>query len=56
MLPGATIVAIASEARVDDDLRSLKDLDSNGLKEIEQFFVSYNRVREQRRKRTKASK
>lgn len=39
------IVAISTKCRTDRHLKSLKDLDPTKLEEIEQFFVSYNRVR-----------
>lgn len=39
------LVAISTKCRTDGHLRSLKDIDSTKLEEIEQFFVSYNRVR-----------
>lgn len=39
------LVAISTKCRTDGDIKSLKDLDKDRLNEIEQFFVSYNRVR-----------
>ena len=39
------LVAISTKCRTDGGIRSLKDIDSRKLDEIEQFFVSYNRVR-----------
>ena len=39
------LVAISTKCRTDGRLRSLKDIDPEKLEEIEQFFVSYNRVR-----------
>lgn len=39
------IVAIPIKCRNFSDCKSLKDLNENRLKEIEEFFVSYNRVR-----------
>jgi inorganic pyrophosphatase len=39
------LVAISTKCRNHAQIKSLKDLDSNRLDEIEQFFVSYNRVR-----------
>lgn len=39
------IVAIPVEARTYNDCRNLKDLNEHRLKEIQEFFVSYNRIR-----------
>ena len=38
------LVAVPVKSRVYNDCKSLKDLDKNRIDEIEQFFVSYNRV------------
>lgn len=38
------IVAVSTKCRTDGHLKSLKDLDPAKLEEIEQFFVSHNRV------------
>ncbi|HSU69460.1 MAG TPA: inorganic diphosphatase [Tepidisphaeraceae bacterium] len=38
------LVAISTKCRTDGDIHSLKDLDKTKLDEIQQFFVSYNRV------------
>jgi len=37
------LIAVAAESRDYSDAKSLKDLNSNMLKEIEQFFVTYNK-------------
>ena len=42
------LVAVPCKARAYANLKSLKDMDRNLLDEIEQFFVSYNRVHEKR--------
>jgi inorganic pyrophosphatase len=42
------IVAVSTKCRNDGHIKSVKDLDDNKLDEIEQFFVSYNRVRGKR--------
>jgi inorganic pyrophosphatase len=39
------LVAISTKCRSDGHLKSLKDLNQDKLDELEQFFVSYNRVR-----------
>jgi len=39
------LVAVATEAHDYRDLKSLKDLNSNLLSEIEHFFISYNEMR-----------
>jgi inorganic pyrophosphatase len=39
------LVAIPVDARTYNDCKSLKDLNEHRLKEIQEFFVSYNRVR-----------
>jgi len=42
------LIAVPVEARTLSDCRSVKDLNDRRLKEIEEFFVSYNRVRGKR--------
>jgi len=42
------LVAMSTKCRTDDRVRSVKDLDAQKVREIEQFFVSYNRVRGKR--------
>ena len=42
------LVAISTKCRNHSDIRSLKDLDEHRVDEIQQFFVSYNRVRGKR--------
>src|SRR4051812_2961448 len=37
------VVAVASESRVHGDCRKLRDLNGDRIKEIAEFFVSYNR-------------
>ena len=37
------LIAVASESRDYSDVKSLNDLNSNMLKEIEQFFITYNK-------------
>lgn len=39
------LIAVAAESRDYSDVKSLDDLNSNMLKEIEQFFVTYNKER-----------
>jgi inorganic pyrophosphatase len=39
------LVAISTKCRTDGNIKSVKDLDKDKLCEIQQFFVSYNRVR-----------
>jgi inorganic pyrophosphatase len=39
------LIAVASKSRTNSDLRSLTDLNSKLLEEIEHFFVSYNEVK-----------
>jgi inorganic pyrophosphatase len=39
------IIAVPIKCRVYSDCESLKDLNKNRLHEIQQFFVSYNRIR-----------
>ncbi len=39
------IIAVADNAHDYADLRSLKDINANLLKELENFFVSYNKTR-----------
>jgi inorganic pyrophosphatase len=39
------LVAVPVKARTFSDCKSLKDLNDNRVHEIEQFFVSYNRIR-----------
>ena len=38
------IIAVPARSRVFSDCHSLKDLNENRVKEITEFFVSYNRV------------
>ena len=38
------IVAVPVKSRVYSDCNSLKDLNKNRIREIEEFFVSYNRI------------
>jgi len=42
------LVFVASESRTHGNCKSVKDLDSRELKEIEEFFVSYNRVKKRK--------
>jgi inorganic pyrophosphatase len=42
------IVAVSTKCRSDGHLKSIKDIDDNKIGEIQQFFVSYNRVRGKR--------
>jgi inorganic pyrophosphatase len=37
------LIAVAAESRDYSDAKSLDDLNSNMLKEIEQFFITYNK-------------
>jgi len=39
------LVAVASESRDHKDMRTLRQLDSNLLNEIQYFFVSYDRIK-----------
>ncbi len=39
------LIAVASKARNHKDLKDLRELNDNLIKEIEEFFVSYNRIR-----------
>jgi inorganic pyrophosphatase len=39
------LIAVAAESHTHSAISSVGDLDPNLLKEIEDFFVSYNRVR-----------
>lgn len=39
------LIAVAVESRVHRDMRTLEDLSSNLLDEIEHFFVSYNEIK-----------
>ena len=39
------LIAVAAESHTHAAIKSITDLDSNLLKEIENFFISYNRVR-----------
>lgn len=42
------IVAVSTKCRTDGHLKSLKDINDDKIAEIQQFFVSYNRVRGRR--------
>lgn len=42
------LVAVPVKCQIFSDCESLKELNRNRVKEIEQFFVSYNRVREKK--------
>ena len=42
------LVAIPMSARNYHDIRSIKDLNEHLLKEIQEFFVSYNRIRDKK--------
>lgn len=37
------LIAVAASSRDHSDVQSLKDLNDNSIKEIEQFFVNYNK-------------
>jgi inorganic pyrophosphatase len=37
------LIAVAAQSRDYSEMKSLKDLNSNMLKEIEQFFITYNK-------------
>jgi inorganic pyrophosphatase len=37
------LIAVAAQSRDYSDVKSLDDLNSNMLKEIEQFFITYNK-------------
>jgi inorganic pyrophosphatase len=39
------LIAVADQSRDYSDVKNLKDLNSNMLKEIEQFFITYNKER-----------
>jgi len=39
------LVFVPIKCRTYEGCRTMKDLDKNRLKEIEEFFVSYNRIR-----------
>lgn len=39
------LIAVAAESHTHSTIKSVDDLDPNLLKEIEDFFISYNRVR-----------
>jgi inorganic pyrophosphatase len=39
------LIAVASQSRDYSDVKGLNDLNSNMLKEIEQFFITYNKER-----------
>jgi inorganic pyrophosphatase len=42
------LIAVAAHSRDHSDVRTLKDLNSNMLKEIEQFFITYNKEKDRK--------
>jgi inorganic pyrophosphatase len=39
------VLAVATDSHVHADIKELKDLNSNMIRELEQFFVAYNKAR-----------
>ena len=48
------LIAVAAESHTDSSLKSLGTLDSELIKEIEHFFVSYNQIRGKSSNRSRA--